>query len=95
MSNEIDALVKKSVELREAGRLDEAILVARRASSLDPDSANAWWQLALSVAEKDGEAAALKYFRQTVNLADSFGYGWHRLGDAYESQEMMDDAIES
>lgn len=95
MSTEIDDLVKKSVELREAGRLDEAILVARRASSLDPDSANAWWQLALSVAEKDGDAAALKYFRQTVELADSFGYGWDRLGDAYESQGMMDDAIES
>jgi tetratricopeptide (TPR) repeat protein len=95
MSTEIDDLVKKCVELREAGRLEEAILVARRATSIDTDNANAWWQLALAVAEKDDDAAALEYFKQTVELADNFGYGWHRLGDAYKSQNMLEGAVEA
>lgn len=95
MSQEIDDLVKKCVELREAGRLDEAIISARRATSVDPESANAWWQLALAVAEKDGDAAALEYFKQTVELADQYGFGWHRLGNAYKKVEKMDEAVEA
>lgn len=93
MSQEIDDLVKKCVELREAGRLEEAIISARRATSVDPESANAWWQLALAVAEKDGDAAALEHFKQTVELADQYGFGWHRLGNAYKEIEKMDEAI--
>lgn len=95
MSQEIDELVKKCVELREAGRLDEAIISARRATSVDPESANAWWQLALAVAEKDGDAAALDHFKKTVELADQYGFGWHRLGNAYKKIEKMDEAVEA
>lgn len=93
MSQEIDALVSKCVELREAGRLEEAILSARRATSVDPESANAWWQLALAVAEKDGDAAALDKFKKTVELADNFGFGWYRLGNAYKEISMLDEAV--
>ena len=95
MSQEIDDLVKKSAELRESGRLEEAILSARRATSIDSESANAWWQLALSVAKKDGEGAALEHFKKTVELADEYGFGWHRLGNAYKSVAMMDEAVEA
>jgi len=93
MSLELDDLVKKSVELREAGRLDEAIITARRATSIDPESANARWQLALAIAEKDGEAAAIEHLKKTVELAEHFGYGWHRLGNAYKKVAMMDEAV--
>jgi len=95
MSQEIDDLIKKSTELREAGRLEESILSARRATSLDPESANAWWQLALSVSEKDGDLAALEHFKNTVELADGFGFGWHRLGNAYKKAAMLDEAVEA
>lgn len=95
MSEEVDDLLKKTVELRESGRLEEAILAARRATSIDPESANAWWQLAASVAKKDGEEAALDYFKKTVEHADDFGWGWHRLGDAYESLGMLDEAVDA
>ncbi len=95
MSQEIDDLIKKSTELREAGRLEESILSARRATSLDPESANAWWQLALSVSEKDGDLAALEHFKKTVELADGFGFGWHRLGNAYKKAAMLDEAVEA
>lgn len=95
MSQQSDDLLKRSEELRKSGRLEESILSARRATSIDPESANAWWQLALSVAQKDGEAAALEHFKKTVELADQYGYGWHRLGNAYKSVAMIDEAVEA
>jgi len=95
MSPEIDNLITRCVELREAGRIDEAILAARRATSVDSQSANAWWQLGLAVAQKDGDAAGLEYFKRTVELADYFGYGWYRLGNAYKSLSMLDEAIDA
>lgn len=93
MSTEIEDLLSKCVELREAGRLDEAILAARRASSLDTDSANAAWQLGLCVAKKNGDSAALEHFEKTVELAEEFAYGWWRLGAAYQAVDRLDDAI--
>jgi len=95
MTAELDELLKKCVELREAKRLDEAIISARRATSIDANNANAWWQLGLAVADKDGDKAATDYFEKTVSLADNFGYGWYRLGKAYKSQDNIDLAIEA
>lgn len=93
MSQEIDDLIKKCVELREAGRLDEAIIASRRATNVEPERADTWWQLALAVADKDGPVAAIEYFKKTVNLADGFAYGWLRLGNAYNKAVMMDEAV--
>lgn len=95
MSQEVDDLVRKCIELKDAGRLEEAILVARRATRVAPESANAWWQLALVVAEKDGDAAALEHFKKTVELADYYGYGWYRLGKAYKNLSMLDEAVDA
>jgi tetratricopeptide (TPR) repeat protein len=95
MTAEIDNLLKKCVELREAKRLDEAIISARRATSIDSESANAWYQLALAVADKDGDKAAIEYFEKTVSLSDNFSYGWYRLGKAHKSQGNTDLAIEA
>jgi tetratricopeptide (TPR) repeat protein len=88
-------LVKKAVEMRESGRIDEAIIAARRATTVDPEDANTWWQLGQAVAEKDGAAAAITHFKKTVELANSFAYGWHRLGAAYKKTGMLDEAIAS
>ena len=57
MSSPADDLIKKAVEMREAGRIDEAIIAARRATTVAPEDANSWWQLGLAVVEKDGAAA--------------------------------------
>lgn len=95
MSQEGDDLVKKCVELRESGRLEEAIISARRATSIDLESANAWWQLALAVAEKNGDAAALGYFERTIELSNHFGFGWYRLGNAYKKLGQMDRAVDA
>ena len=93
MPTEVEDLLSKCVELRDAGRLDEAILIARRALSIDSNKANAAWQLGLCVAEKNGDSAALEYFEKTVELADEFAYGWWRLGAAYQTLDRLDDAI--
>ena len=95
MTTTADDLVKKSVEMLEAGCIDEAIIAARRATTVDPDDANTWWQLGLAVFEKDGAAAAISHFKKTVELAEGFAYGWHRLGAAYKKAGMLDEAITS
>ena len=94
MTSSADDLVRKAVDLRECGRIDEAIIAARRAASVDPDNANTWWQLGLAVAAKNGETAAIPHFKKTVTLAESFAFGWHRLGTAYQKSAMPDQAIE-
>ena len=95
MSTEAENLVKKSIELRESGRSEEAILTARSATKSDPENANTWWQLGLAVAQKDGEASAIEYFKKTVDLAYDYAYGWYKLGNAYKKAGMIDDAVES
>jgi len=88
-----EEFVKKAVEHRENGRLDEAIIAARRATALDPESANSWWQLGLAVNDKEGYGAALSPLKKTVELTPSFAYGWHRLGLAYKKTGQTDEAV--
>jgi tetratricopeptide (TPR) repeat protein len=95
MSTEAEEFTKKATELRSSGRIDEAILAARKATTLDPELANAWWQLALSVADKDGDLAALAHFKKTVELAPNFSYGWSRLGTALHATGSVDEAEEA
>ena len=95
MTSPAEDLIKKAVELRENGQIDEAIIAARRATAMDLDNANGWWQLGLAVVKKDGAAAAIPHFKKTVELADGFSFGWHQLGAAYKETGMLDDAIAS
>lgn len=87
--------IKRAVEFLQEGRFDEALVAARRATSLDSDDANGWWQLALATWERDGPAAAVPHLLKTVEIADGFAHGWHRLGEAYELSALADKAIES
>jgi tetratricopeptide (TPR) repeat protein len=93
MTSTAEEFIKKAVEHRENDRLDEAIIAARRATTLDPDNANSWWQLALAVHDKDGYGAAFSHFKKTMDLAPSFAYGWHRLGWAYKKTGQTDEAV--
>jgi tetratricopeptide (TPR) repeat protein len=87
--------VKKAVDLRESGRCAEAVIAARRATTMDETDANAWWQLALALVEEKGEEEACSAFEKTLDLSPSYSYGWHRLGLSYIRTERRDDAIES
>jgi tetratricopeptide (TPR) repeat protein len=93
MTSPAEEFIKKAVEHREGDRLDEAIIAARRATVLDPENANSWWQLALAVHDKDGYGAAFSHFKKTVELAPSFAYGWHRFGWANKKTGQTDEAV--
>ena len=93
MTSTAEEFIKKAVEHRENDRLDEAIIAARRATTLDPENANSWWQLALAVHDKDGYGAAFPHFKKTMDLAPSFAFGWHRLGWAYKKTGQTDEAV--
>lgn len=93
MSSPAEEFIKKAVEHMENGRLDEAIIAARRATTLDPENANSWWQLALAVHDKEGYGAAFPHFKKTMEFATSFAYGWHRLGCAYKKTGRTDEAV--
>lgn len=95
MTDDAKGFIKKSVDHRENGRLEEAVLTARHATTLDPKDANAWWQLALSIYEKDGIGSAFPHFKKTTELAPSFSYGWYRLGEAYKKTAQLNEAIAS
>lgn len=92
MSTDAEEFTKKATEFRSSGRIDEAILAARKATTLDPEYANGWWQLALAIAQKDGHPAALFQFKKTVELSPSFSYGWFQLGKALQISDSLDEA---
>ena len=95
MSDEAPEFIKKAVEFRESGRYAEAVIAARRATTLDQGDPNAWWQLGLALVEEKTEEDARAAFEKTVELAPEFSYGWQRLGLCYSRLGLQDDAISS
>lgn len=95
MTSAADDFIKRAVELREAGRLDEATLVARQAVKVDDENANSWWQLALTLIEKDDYSSALAALRKTIELAPGFAFGWFHLGMCYSKAAMVNEAVAS
>jgi tetratricopeptide (TPR) repeat protein len=93
-STEAKQYIKKATDLRNEGRIEEALLSARKATTLASEDANAWWQLALCQELKEGHAAAIKALEKTVEFAGHFAEGWCHLGLAYKKTSMLDKAIE-
>jgi len=91
----VDALIKKVINLRSAGNLDEAIICGKAATKEAPENANAWWQLGHALAKKHGLANAIECFEKTCEFAPSFAEGWCQLGLAYEKAGRLDDAVDS
>jgi tetratricopeptide (TPR) repeat protein len=95
MPDDVKEYAQRANRLRSEGRLDESILVARRAITIDANDANAWWQLALSLREKDGAKAALPALARVCELAPDFLHGWHELGLAHHAQGNIDEAAQA
>jgi len=91
--SEAEQYVRKATELRTDGRVEEAILAARKATSLAPDSANAWWQLAMAQEVKDGLAASIPALRKTMEFAPTFAPGWCQLGWANKKTGQLNEAV--
>jgi tetratricopeptide (TPR) repeat protein len=92
---EAKQFAERAQALRGDGRLEEAILAARRATSLDADNANAWWQLALAQGAKEGGDAALPALHKVTDLAPDFAAGWNELGRTLFRTKRYDEALEA
>ena len=92
---EAKQFAERAQNLRGEGRLEEAILAARRATALDADNANAWWQLALAQGAKDGAEAALPALQKVTELAPAFPGGWNELGRTHLRANRNDEALEA
>lgn len=90
-SAEAKEYTQRAARLRSEGRLEEAVLAARKATTLDPDDANAWWQLALSLRETD--EAVISALEKVTELAPDFAPGWNSLGRAYLGAKRLSEAL--
>lgn len=73
-------LLTLSVQLRVAGRLDEAAAVLRRALELEPDSLGARLNLANVLRDQGDLQGAERLYREVTELGPNFGKAWHALG---------------
>jgi tetratricopeptide (TPR) repeat protein len=96
-----EELAEKAKDQRQRGRLEEALISARHATTLDQGNANAFWQLALCQWDLNGAAKALEPLERVTELAPRFAYGWTKLGLALRktgedgrAKECLERAIE-
>lgn len=82
MSLTAKELADLAVDQRKEGRFEEALASALAATKANPDSANAWWQVALSRLGLGDPRNAIPALERTVELSPHFGPGWNELGDA-------------
>jgi tetratricopeptide (TPR) repeat protein len=80
-----EELADKAEEQRQRGRPEEALILARHATTLDPQDANAFWQLALCQLDLNRPAKAIEPLEKVTELAPSFANGWAKLGLALQT----------
>lgn len=95
MSDASKELSDKATTLRLDGKHEEALLAAKAAINLDIDSANAWWEVALSSDLLKKTDAALEAFEKTLELSDEFARGWAYYGKALRGAGRIGDAIDA
>lgn len=78
--NEVSTFIERAINLRKEGRVDQALLAARKAFSLDSEDPSAWWQLGHSHKEKKGDVSARAAFEKVTELAPDFANGWYQYG---------------
>ena len=75
------------------GQLDQAIAAFTRATTIEPDNADAFYTLALVQAEAGDSVAAATSLERTVALAPDFGRAWYNLGLAYAAHNRLASAL--
>lgn len=92
---EVKEYTQRAAKLRAEGRLEESVIAARKATTLEADDPNAWWQLALTQFAKDGGDAALVALKKVTELAPDFASGWSELGRAHLQAKRRAEALEA
>lgn len=75
-----DELADHAKALRKEGQFDEAVAASERAVQEDAQSANAHWQLALSLLDKNRLSDARIALQRVTELVPDFAVGWTTLG---------------
>lgn len=83
MALNAEDLIGKSKDQRSRKRYDEALISAQAATEVAPESADAWWQVALSRLSLGDTRNAIHALRTTVELAPWFAAGWAKLGRSF------------
>jgi tetratricopeptide (TPR) repeat protein len=78
--------------LDEAGRLDEAEPVFRRALALDPKLDRAWYGLGLLLIRLQRTDEAIKALERNTELQPMSPYGWYQLARVHVDRHQPDEA---
>jgi tetratricopeptide (TPR) repeat protein len=90
---EADKWAQEALELREAGRIDEALARYRKALALDPDDADIWTNYGAACAAANDQTAALEAFDKALELAPKNAVAWHNKGAILFQQERYAEAL--
>ena len=90
----VDVHYLLGLSLWNSGRHDEADTVMTRASSLDPDSARIWTNLARIRLDRDDSAGALQAIEQALAIEPDSAGAQHQKGRALFGLHRDDEAIE-
>ena len=83
----------KGKQLLEAGNLEEAIVVFRRAVQLNTNDSWSYHFLGESLIKQDQFEEAVTVLRQAIELNPDFSWSHHHLGDALSQQQKWEEAI--
>ena len=95
MSKTYDELIDKAFELRKKNSFEESLLAARSALSMDSESGDAWWLIALNNESLENYDSALEAYEKSLELYEGNAYRWARFGQALKRDGQEDVAIDA
>lgn len=90
---EADKWAQEALELRETGRIEEALSRYRKALAFDPDDADIWTNYGAACAAGNDAAAALEAFDRALTIAPKNAVAWHNKGAVLGPQGRFREAL--
>ncbi|MBF0160139.1 MAG: tetratricopeptide repeat protein, partial [Magnetococcales bacterium] len=75
-----------------ANQMDQASHCYRKATALNPQHADAWYNLAVLMQQQHRDGEAMRYFLETVRLQPDCIDGWYNLGILMQQQQRYQEA---
>ena len=91
----VEDCLDRANQLRQEGKLDEAIAVYQRAIELDPNSYKSYHYMGETLAQKDDLEAAANFYKLALEINPDFFWSYHCLGLILFWQGRLDEAITS